>query len=200
MDRTDKEQFEQLLKQSFGHAVGFSAHPNSLLWPVGTDERFPQLGLFHDGQLISTTRLEWVHTLERLNFKLHANYQLPNPSFPVACTSKAATRTNLKGQGLNSILRYFCIQQSLVWKVPYLISTMVEGSPRIFSMREMGYDFELNPIRWTGAYSSDKQAFIASLDLVRNGSHALAYLEKNLGAQIKSYEIQYDPQSVQIQV
>lgn len=195
LTKHDQKQYEALLKESFGNALGFTVRPEALKW--GKDqEYFPTLGLFNDQKLKAVTGLHWVATWPKLKYYLHADFQNSEVTLPVALTTKAATALDQKGLGLNSVLRYHCITIAMKWEVSHLMSTMVEGSPRVFTMEQMGYEFQKNPKKWDGYFISDKPALIAYLNLKKNGPGALAYLEKTNGALIQSYKSELDLDSI----
>ncbi|RYZ79991.1 MAG: hypothetical protein EOP06_26150 [Proteobacteria bacterium] len=188
-------QYEKVLSLAFASAAGFTTRPEAARWSH-VEDYYPTLGLFHDDTLVSTMRIEWVHTQRELDYKLHANFQLPDMVFPAVYLTKAGTLPHLKAGGYNSILRYYALKLALHWKSKFVFGTMVEGSPRVFSMTEMGYNFKKNPAKWDGYFVSDKTPLIAWLDMPAKGASAIEYLEKSLGSTLNEYVPEFQVETI----
>jgi hypothetical protein len=140
IDRRYQKDYETLTRRAFGQAKGFYVRSDSLVW-TSTDDAYPVIGVFADEMLVATMRIEWISSLKELNFK--ADEKIANASFefPLGYPAKAATEPSQFGLGMNSLLRYHSFLIMKNWGVHSILGFMVEGSPRVFSMKEMGYSF-----------------------------------------------------------
>jgi len=163
-----------------------------------TEEIYPVLGAFHGSTLVSTMRVEWVLSPRELQYKLTGHFAQAEPEFPAMYLTKAGTLPEMKGHGLNSILRFAALQIALSWKVRYVFGTMLEGSPRVFTMQEMGYDFQRSGHSWAGNFISDRKALLACLDLKHSQKQAFDYLNVILGPRLNDVDFALDLEKLQI--
>jgi hypothetical protein len=186
------------MRSSLGSAPGFAIQDISAKW-LPANEQYVTLGVFHDENLVSTMRLEWVFSGPELYSRLASQEILPfSLVWPIAFLTKAGTRNEVKAAGLNSLLRYLALKIALTWKARYLVGTMVEGSPRIFTMKEMGYEFIKNSHGWNGDFISARTPLIAWLDLEMKSQQAISYLEERVCHIINEYQIQIQPHEFEI--
>jgi len=199
LNRSDASQYEAVQTASLAAAKGFVAGPEAVKWYSG-NEVYPTLGAFHGNQLVSVMRLEWVLHWQELNSKMQSNFYDPQITLPAAYITKNGTLPQLMSLGLNSLLRYHALKISLTWPVEYILGTMIEGSPRVESMIQMGYRFYTNPVKWEGCYQSNKNALIGYLNLKKTGTFALNYLENKYPDLLSAYRPDFNPQDVKIKV
>lgn len=190
-------QYEALQTASISAAKGFVAKPETTKW-YSANEVYPTLGAFHGDQLVSVMRLEWIFTWPELNSKMHSQYCDTRIQFPVAYLTKGGTHPQSMNLGLNSLLRYHALRICLTWPVEFLFGTMISGSSRVDSMRQMGYEFYINPIKWQGHYQSTETALIGVLNLKHKGSSALHYLETKYPMLINAYKTSFNPNDIKI--
>lgn len=197
LKRSHAEQYTFVQSASLTKAKGFVARPETYQW-FPEHEIYPTLGAFHGDQLISVMRLEWILSWSELNAKMHSNFSHPNFKFPAAYLTKGGTLPEFMSLGLNSLLRYHALKISLHWQVEYIFGTMIKGSPRVESMKQMGYEFTVNPIKWKGYYRSDENALIAHLNLREKGLQALTYLEDKYIQLLIDYKPKFNPYDIKI--
>jgi hypothetical protein len=188
----DALQYRDLLSKSFGSSKGFMVQNRGSEW-VYADDYYITLGVFHDGRLVSSMRTEWILTEKEFRYKMMTDVQFPfDVTFPSVYLTKAGTLPGIKAQGLNSILRYLSIKVAQSWNARYIFGSMVEGSPRIFTMQEMGYEFISAQRQWRGNFISEKPPLVAWLDLSTQGDRALSYLEDKLSGILADYVVNFD--------
>jgi hypothetical protein len=155
------------------------------------DDHYLNLGAYNHSQLISVMRLEWAFTKEGLHERLQFAVDTSRVKFPVAVLGKAGTIASASSQGLNTLLRYHLLQVVYAWNFSALYGTMIEGSPRVGSMEEMGYEFTTNVAGWKGLINSTRPALVGRLDASKFKS-ALAWMKSKLGDTLTAFEVQYD--------
>ncbi len=195
LDRTDSKDYEALCRRSFAAAQGFTVLSSSLVW-TPTDDAYPVLGAFLDGRLIASMRIEWIETLRELNFKAHETIEEGRFEFPLGYLAKASTDPQLAGAGYNSLLRYHSFLIMKYWSVHSILGFMVEGSPRVFSMKEMGYRFTFKKNRWVGNFESDSRVLFAELPVREKLDSAIQYLTVKIQPLLNSSQILFDHNSI----
>ncbi len=163
-----------------------------------TEEIYPTLGIFHDGVLVSTMRIENILSEKEFEYKTHVPCNNPDISFPAMYLTKAGTWPGIKFQGLNSALRYFALQLAVVWNARFVYGIMVEGSPRVFSMQQMGYDFQTLTKKWNGNFMSEKFPMLACLDMKTNGEKALHFLKQKSENYLNDCDLQFNIETLTV--
>ncbi len=199
LNASHAEQYTFVQSASLSAAKGFIARPETYQW-FPEHEIYPTLGAFHGGQLISVMRLEWISSWPELNAKMHSSFFHPGLKFPCAYLTKGGTLPEFMGLGLNSLLRYHALKISMHWQVGYILGTMIKGSSRVESMKQMGYEFSVNPVKWKGYYQSEENALIGYLNLPEKGLQALNYLEDRYIQLLLDYKPKFNPYDVKIKV
>jgi hypothetical protein len=190
------KQYEDLQSLCLGQVKNFRAKPEAARWYPFMSQS-PALGVFHDEDLVSVMRLEWLRDERELNAQLNSQIEIPNIEFPVAHLAKGATLPQFEKMGFNSLLRYHCLLICLHRSIKYLLGTMIKGSPRVQTMQKMGYKFIENPTPWRGYYESDQLALIGILDLARDGQMALQFLQQTIPKLIEDYKPEFRLEGLQ---
>lgn len=199
LNRSHAKQYEFVQSKSLSVAKGFVAHPETFQW-FPEHEIYPTLGAFHGDQLISVMRLEWLLSWPEVNAKMNSHFSHPKIKLPVAYLTKGGTLPEFMSLGLNSVLRYHALKISCFWPVEYILGTMIMGSSRVESMKQMGYEFSVNPVKWDGYYKSDENALIGLLNLREKGRHALDYLEDKYIQLLLDYKPGFKHQDIKIKI
>jgi hypothetical protein len=194
----DASEASQVWEYSFATARGFSASKQASRW-LPADNFYPVLGLRHDGKLVSVMRVEWVLNFKELAYKIKDCPQELEVEYPAVYLTKAGTVPECREMGLNLTLRYFSFLLAERWGASYMLGTMVEGSPRIRSMVEMGYEFQKLPNNWKGLYQSEMSPLVAVLDLKKNREKAFQYLADKTSNYRQDLHLSTDISQIEIQ-
>ncbi len=73
---------------------------------------------------------------------------------------------------------------------------MVEGSPRVNIMKEMGYEFYQKKEKWNGNFQSDSPVLVGELKGEAAIRKALQYLEERFPVDLVMYKLQVDIQNL----
>ncbi len=195
LTRNDQTAYNQLLASAFSNPKNFQAREATRVW-TPTDDYYPVLGLFHEGVLASMMRVEWIGSDREFLLKYDEKV-MPKPiAYPLGYLAKAATLKHQEGRSFNSILRYYSFQIYLNWKVTGVIGFMVEGSPRVNIMKEMGYEFYQKKEKWNGNFQSDSPVLVGELKGEAAIRKALQYLEERFPVDLVMYKLQVDIQNL----
>jgi len=172
---------------------------DSLVW-TSTDDAYPVIGVFADEMLVATMRIEWISSLKELNFK--ADEKIANASFefPLGYLAKAATEPSQFGLGMNSLLRYHSFLIMKNWGVHSILGFMVEGSPRVFSMKEMGYSFFYKKNKWEGNFKSEFPVLFVHLSVPSKLEYAITYLENKLGHMLQQSHCEFRHEDIKMKL
>ena len=134
--------------EQYQTAKGFEVKAPGILWNKSDDESII-LGVYDGELLVSTMRIEIIQDQALLEEKLECPWNFGREiEFPIMLLSKASTDKNYHSLGLNALLRDESLRLAQEWEVSCLIGTMIEGSPRVNSMKIMGYEFFRNELGW----------------------------------------------------
>jgi hypothetical protein len=194
---SDAPAYHALMVQSFASAEGFTVSSEAKRWG-NAETYYPTFGIFHDDVLVAMLRTEWVLTQKELDFKLGCHFTHPELKFPAMYLAKAATLPGSKSQGLNSVLRFLSLRVAQHWGARFVFGVMVEGSPRVFTMLEMGYEFQKLPKSWNGNFVSANAPMLGVLDMEKKGSFALQYLKTRVTNYLSDCEVQFDVRQLHI--
>lgn len=189
--------YEDLLLRSHAESQGFFIHPSSARWDSNDDRNFP-LGVFESGKLISCMRLDWITQLKDLEARLDLKLPTSKLELPCGYLTKAGTDPKFRNLGYNALLRYHFLKIAKKYKVQSLFGTMVEGSPRVFSMKEMGYTFQKLSKKWDNAFVSDHLPLVAHLDLHRKADFAIDYIARQIPKLLADYPAAYQIEEFQL--
>jgi hypothetical protein len=190
VNKDDKIQYEKLMRNSFGSAKGFNTGPEVFKWS-STDEFYPVLGLFECGELAATMRLEWISSEYEFQIKFD-ELQVPFVfNYPIGYIAKTATAPEFQSKGFNLILRYHALRVFDYWRVCAVTGAMVEGSPRIESMKRLGYFFFKKQKKWNGLFSSEREVMLSVLDGQGRIQSAIELIESNHSELIQKYSVHF---------
>lgn len=148
LSQFNKDEVNELRLSEYQSAKGFFVSPEGITWNR-SDEQSLVLGIRDNSTLLSTMRLERISRLEILEAKIEAPWTFSQtPVFPVGLLSRAATLKSARGQGLNALLRSTLIEAAYAMDLHSLIGTFVHDSPRVESMKRMGYQFFEQKLGW----------------------------------------------------
>jgi hypothetical protein len=187
----DQGLYLELLKSAFAKPKHFTAAPATIRW-TSTDDFYPVFGLFYENQLVSMMRAEWIETDREFLIK-YDEQQMPKAyRYPIGYLAKAATIKGFEGRAFNSILRYHCLRLYRNWGVQSVIGFMVEGSPRVNIMREMGYQFFYKSKKWDGNFKSENRVLVGELSDPKAIEKAIDFLETRFPVDIVLFENRID--------
>lgn len=175
-------EIENLRRQEYANARGYSLDLNTLRWSVSDSQSFVMVAKDCDA-IISTMRGEVITEASLLEKKLECPWDFPMPlQLPALLLSRAATAKSHQSQGLNLVLRLHFLKMAQHYQIPMVIGTFVSGSPRQNTLREMGYHFFENTLGWQqSTYRSHRPVIVAVLDMKTNGERAINYCLEKLG-------------------
>jgi hypothetical protein len=188
IDANDIERVNALRLAEYAKTSGFSVKPAGILWNR-SDDQCTVLGAWDGRELVSTMRVELIRSRELVEQKIECPWDFPVAlDLPVVILSKAATRETHRGGGYNALLRYWSFVLARSWGATQMLGTLVAGSPRERTMREMGYVFFENSRGWcTTNYRSTAPVLVASLDLATRADQALDVCARVAGPLIEQY-------------
>lgn len=178
VDRNFKEEINNLRRQEYAQASGFSVDLDTLQWKTSDDESYVMVAR-QNGIIVSTMRGEVIEDKSVLEKKLECHwdfdYQL---KLPVLLLSRAATLNSHQTKGFNLVLRYWFLKLAIHHKIPMVLGTFVAGSPRQNTLQKMGYRFFENETGWQqSTYRSHRPVIVAALDLTTSERQALHYCQ-----------------------
>lgn len=197
LNQSDQIEYDLLVKDAFGTAVGFTAENSTLTW-TPTDSYYSVLGLFHHGNLKAMMRLEWIESETEYLMKIDENKLPFSLDFPIGYLAKAATATDSKGHNFNAILRYQALKIFQTWDVSMVLGVIAEGSPREKTMRDIGYEFFKKEKKWNGNFRSDRQILLGFLLNREKISSAIDQLGQRVGNLVFKYPLQFDVREIRM--
>lgn len=187
----DKKKVEQLLKESFANPVGFTTESVVSKWSQ-SDDYYPSLGLFFKDRLLAYLRVEWIGSDAEFVVKVGESKVPFKFNYPIGYVAKTATHPKFQRQRLNLILRYHAFRIFDYWKVNGVAGTMVEGSPRVNTLRKLGYYFFEKEKKWSGLFKSEKKVLLALLDGPENISKAMEKIEKDFSQCFEMVDVHFN--------
>lgn len=174
LNRLHAVEVNQLRKEGYQRIRGFHVQPEGLFWNRSDDQAIVLGVQDTEGALVSTMRLELIEDLKMVETKLESTWSFPSETqWPVGVLSRASTRFNWAGRGLNGVLRYHALKMAEGFGVRYMTGTFVTGSPREKTMLAMGYQVFTNTKGWSGhGFQSSAPITVATLDLKRHSQKA----------------------------
>jgi hypothetical protein len=157
-----------------------------LLWST-EDDHAPVLGVWQGHALVATMRADSIADLPGATREFHG---APVPDnhieWPALTLTRAATRSDFKRSGLNSLMRMHFIFAALCRGIHRLYGYVVVGGERTRLMQRLGYEFLPRPDPDVH-HPSDRAWAVAWLDLPKRGESALKALRESLELEVKSY-------------
>ncbi len=183
--QNDQHEISNFRKQEYASAQGYSLDLNTLNWKTSDDESFVLIAK-QNGKIVSTMRGEVIQDQSILEQKLECPWNFNCPlEMPVLLLSRAATLKSHQSLGLNLILRYWFLKLADCYKIPMILGTFVEGSPRQKTLLAMGYQFFENKLGWQqSTYRSHRAVIVAALTLETALNQAIPYCDQSF----KSYK------------
>ena len=178
IQRNHADAYRQLILKSHANAKSFSIRPAVAEWNEADEICFP-LGIFQNKKLISCMRLEPISDLSSLNYRLKSKFTLSNRYLPAAYLSKAGTLPEYCNLGLNTLLRLVAFQMCETWQIQTVFGKMMANSPRVQTMKKMGYTFKASRSKWNGSYTSSAPPLLAMLDLKTKAPSAFRYMNEH---------------------
>ena len=177
----DKQEIYNLRKQEYAGAQGYSVDLNTLSWNASDDESFVMIAK-QNGKIVATMRGEAILERSVLEKKLECPWDFSTQlNLPVLLLSRAATLKSQQSMGLNLVLRYWFLKMAILYKIPMVLGTFVEGSPRQNTLLAMGYEYFENKLGWQqSTYRSHRPVVVAALELASAQEQALRYCETKL--------------------
>jgi hypothetical protein len=184
--------YEKLVLESYSRAKGFKIHPTAALWSI-EDEVFFPLGVFNSNQeILACMRLEYLLSKEQIDLRLHSKISAESFKSPSVYLAKGATQQGLQGQGFNALLRLFCIAVAKEWKAIDMYGTMVEHSPRIETMKKLGYEFSPCDQEWSHQYKSSAKTLYAKMNMKDHAATAISILTGELQSLLQKTRLSSD--------
>ncbi len=160
----------------------FWIRPELLQWS-SSDELSFIIGIYEQGELVGAAKWEMIHSEQHLLTKLVGitKQNLPsNLKYPVIYTAQSSSLPKVRNKGLNTKLRKVSLKMAQLAGIPTSCTTLIQGSPRIRTLENLGYLFSVNQTKWnTASYKSDRFGMIGVIDLESNSSK----ISEGLGAE-----------------
>ncbi|MBL7545677.1 MAG: hypothetical protein JNL11_17795 [Bdellovibrionaceae bacterium] len=192
VDKNHQHEIEQLRRQEYAQASGYSLDLNSLRWQTSDDESFVMVAK-DNGTIVATMRGEVILDPSVLEKKLECPWDFETPrQLPVLLLSRAATLKSYQAQGLNLVMRYWFLKLAEHYRIPMVVGTFVTGSPRQNTLLSMGYQFHENKQGWQqSTYRSHRDVIVAVLDM-ENKPQAFTYCENKFVTNKNPYALSTD--------
>jgi hypothetical protein len=183
-------EIENLRKQEYAMASGYTLDLETLRWSISDSQSYVMVARDQQ-QMVSTMRGELITDQTLLEKKLECPWDFPKDlQWPAILLSRAATSKSHQSQGLNLVLRYWFLKMAQHHRIPLVVGTFVNGSPRQNTLLDMGYQFFENTLGWQqSTYRSLRPVIVAVLDMTTHGQQALNYCEQKLGNKL-SYRLE----------
>lgn len=171
LNANDQEEFFELRSSTYKSQYGSNVDVNALKWNHW-DERFANLGVFHNGKLVSLLRVVFIDDPEEYKKILLYDFNSSDLVMPVAILNRAATHADHATKGFHSLLRLHALRLLKQMNVEWVLGTLLKDSRRVTQMKEMGYEFQENPVPWNGFLKSSSPPLVARLNLEHNYERA----------------------------
>lgn len=182
LDRPFSAAYDQLNTDCFNQETSFWINPRLLKWSEA-DDRSLVLGLFKNEELVASMTCQIFVSAKHLTTRLLGLSEEALPSdlrFPLLYISRSATDPDHTKRGMNTRLRVVALSIAKGLGFSQACTTVLEGSPRLNTMIEMGYRFVVNPRKWnTESYRSPKVPLVGFINLAEVDD----FLEKSLTAE-----------------
>jgi hypothetical protein len=176
LTKVDQEILEKLNLSSFNKDSKFWINPDLLKWTFEDDYRLI-IGIIENKQLISVLTLRLFFNQEHLLYNLwgiQPNQLPPKLTYPVFVTSRGATNSAFLNSGYNTRLRRLGLTIADHLGINFSCISIIEGSPRIETLKKFGYEFIKNSLKWnTHLYKSEHHSIVGFLDLEKNRNRFL---------------------------
>ena len=157
-----------------------------LNWTEDDDAKY-LLSVWQDGQLIATTRVEWLADRHDLtNYASGLAAPADHVEWPALATSRTAIRTDYRRIGLHSLLRYHIIEAALRTEVQHIYGYGAFTAAGLSILSGLGYEFAERPDQDPDLEAKRLWRLIW-LDLHRQGQRALALLDVHVDALSQQY-------------
>ncbi len=173
----DGESLFLLRRIAYERKYGSIASVESLAWNPRLIHTL-NLGLFHDGILVSAYRLDLLRNIDEVLFSLQVPQLPANLDMPVLLGCRACTHPEYQKKGFHYLLRYEALKIACRSGVSQLVSTFESSNPWQSTLKEMGYDVVTNPLGWKDFLPNQSEARIAILQLHEKGTRSKRVLQK----------------------
>ena len=159
--------------------------PEALRWNA-MDEAHTVLTIWNeDDDLIATMRMVRVASMPIAEEVMRS--EVPGKvNFPALIFNLAVTRKENRHQGLNQLLRYYCIQLAKTMGIQSLLSPMFQKSPRVKFMKSLGYVCHERNLSWQSTLVPGSPLILCILGQDQFDD-ALTALEKAIPDLLKDY-------------
>ena len=177
--KTDMMAVNQLRAAAFSEATEFRLkRMEPVLWDIQDDNALILNVINGAGEIVATMRGVIASTQAEVEAQLEA--RLP-PSLDlkgsVMILERGATRRDVRGMGLNSVLRLYFLRWAHERGIAHMLGSIYAGAPRTGVMKAIGYKFHEiieDMDQWPVENLSPRM--IAALDLDADGDKAIRLL------------------------
>src|SRR5262245_44865315 len=151
------------------------------------DDAATVLAVWHKGQPIATSRIQWIH--DRHHLSTFSSGVIPPPDhveWPALATARGATHASHSRRGLNSLLRYYFLDAALGCRVRRMYGYVVVGAARTKLLTALGYEFTPRSGQ-DPDLASQRPWVLTSIDLHERGQQAISLLDGMLSALKQEY-------------
>lgn len=140
LHETDKDLVTALRQEQL--PAQFPYEKNIAMFGWGPSDRKAEVyGLFHDGNLVSSARLEFLETVEKFELKLATSYSKVISDLPAASISRAVTKNEYQGFGFYSTVRSVCLLRAIHLGYHTMLATIRDDSAYKKLFLDQGYEF-----------------------------------------------------------
>jgi hypothetical protein len=163
----------QILTDSYRRSSDFTMQSEQFFLD-NFKERSAVLTCRVNGVLVGTMRADLISSPADLAYE-DEGFLMPD-MVPALLLCRAATLSDRRARGVNSILRAYCIEAALKLSLRSLVGEVYRSAPRTRLMAELGYSFY--PLKATSdaVRTYQSECFFAHLDLGNFGASALSAL------------------------
>jgi hypothetical protein len=160
----DAEALYQLRSESYVREFGSEVDPSVLRWNPW-DDRFVNLGLFEQSQLVSVLRIAQINEERLFQKMMLCRHQDFNLTWPITVLSRAATRKGLESRGLHSLLRFYAFQLAEAAESQWIVSSLKANSKRISQLKRVGYELIPYQKTWDSFLKNEELGYLAKFEV-----------------------------------
>lgn len=191
INESDGDEMFYLRSRSYKKQYGADVDVSALKWN-SWDERFINLGVFAESELVSLLRIAYINDHEEYKKIMLCDFDSDVMSMPLVVLSRAATSERYESQGFHSILRLQAFRLSKAARAEWIVGTFKKDSKRVPQLLEMGYELSTNPIPWGSFLKSREPTLVARLNMARHFIQAEKRLVQSTQQLQEKYPVVFD--------
>ena len=170
---SDGPELTRLLQDAYGQSTDFTMQSDTFFhehFKERTAVVIARVGL----SLLGTMRADVILGSEDLSYR-DEGFLLPE-MVPALLLCRAATVSDHRASGLNSVMRAYCIEAAMSLGLQSVVGEVYRNAPRTRLMAELGYSFFPLKAQCDGDRTYHSECLFATLAVKQTGASALSIL------------------------